>query len=319
MAEANAKLARNPATVPFREYPTVPGTDLPNEKGLQWVELKQPEVSGKLVQGGERADPRFDIPQEIQDRFQERAYNEATRRGIDDESDEMMEFVEERVRDLADDWSAKNPRMLDQSHKALEDALKYEGSTMGHCVGGYCDDVISGKSRIYSLRDAKGEPHVTIETRPSEYAPHMPDDLYHKASKEASLAMGKANNRSAYSKSFGEYIRDTQTYKDWWATNPKNPDKIHQIKGKQNRKPNDEYLPFVQDFVRSQKWSDVGDIGNAGMMPLNSLYNTHPTKLGLPVELYDPAKINPYDLAELLPEWFSKEDLIQAAKTLLQR
>jgi hypothetical protein len=40
---------------------------------------------------------------------------------------------------------------------------------------------------------------------------------------------------------------------------------ILQIKGKQNRKPNDEYLPFVQDFIRNGKWSDVRDLENAGM------------------------------------------------------
>ncbi|NDG14043.1 MAG: hypothetical protein EB124_13025, partial [Betaproteobacteria bacterium] len=48
------------------------------------------------------------------------------------------------------------------SKKQLEEALKYEGEVMGHCVGGYCPDVIEGRSRIYSLRDKKGEPHVTI-------------------------------------------------------------------------------------------------------------------------------------------------------------
>ena len=55
----------------------------------------------------------------------------------------------------------------DEYRAALSDALKYEGDTMGHCVGGYCDDVLSGRSRIFSLRDAKGQPHVTIEVRPS--------------------------------------------------------------------------------------------------------------------------------------------------------
>jgi hypothetical protein len=34
---------------------------------------------------------------------------------------------------------------------------------MGHCVGGYCDVVRSGGTSIYSLRDPKGHPHVTIE------------------------------------------------------------------------------------------------------------------------------------------------------------
>lgn len=51
---------------------------------------------------------------------------------------------------------------------ALQKQLKYEGDTMGHCVGGYCDDVIGGQSRIFSLRDAKGEPHVTIEVAPTD-------------------------------------------------------------------------------------------------------------------------------------------------------
>ena len=54
----------------------------------------------------------------------------------------------------------------ERGYKNLEDALKYEGDKMGHCVGGYCPDVAAGKTKIYSLRDAKGEPHVTIEVTP---------------------------------------------------------------------------------------------------------------------------------------------------------
>lgn len=42
-------------------------------------------------------------------------------------------------------------------------------------------------------------------------------------------------------------------------------DRVLQIKGKGNKKPNDEYLPFVQDFVKSGKWSDVGDLQNRGL------------------------------------------------------
>lgn len=42
--------------------------------------------------------------------------------------------------------------------------LKTEGELMGHCVGGYCEDVHSGNSYIYSIRDPKNRPHVTIET-----------------------------------------------------------------------------------------------------------------------------------------------------------
>jgi hypothetical protein len=43
------------------------------------------------------------------------------------------------------------------------------------------------------------------------------------------------------------------------------PPTIVQIKGKGNRKPDDKYLPFVQDFVKNGNWSRVGDIDNTGL------------------------------------------------------
>lgn len=42
--------------------------------------------------------------------------------------------------------------------------------------------------------------------------------------------------------------------------------RILQIKGKQNRAPNPEYLPYVQDFVKSGKWEEVGDLRNTGLL-----------------------------------------------------
>jgi hypothetical protein len=42
-------------------------------------------------------------------------------------------------------------------------ALKHEGSSMGHCVGGYWHRVQKGDCRIFSLRDAGGTSHATIE------------------------------------------------------------------------------------------------------------------------------------------------------------
>ena len=151
---------------------------------------------------------------------------------------------------------------------ALADQLKYEGDTMGHCVGGYCDDVLSGRSRIFSLRDAKGEPHVTVEVRPpSEKLPNPPDDVYAMASKQAEEAQ-KSFANSAYAPSWGELVYDSPAYREWLA-GYKPPPSIAQIKGKQNRAPNPEYLPFVQDFVRNSplggQWGDVGDLHNTGL------------------------------------------------------
>jgi len=49
------------------------------------------------------------------------------------------------------------------------------------------------------------------------------------------------------------------------------PMKIVQIKGKQNRAPKEEYLPFVQDFVKGGQWSKVGDLGNTGLIDVSKL------------------------------------------------
>jgi len=73
--------------------------------------------------------------------------------------DNGMAWHELREPDVHDD-QAKNIEILDK-------ALKEEGELMGHCVGGYTDDVVDGSSRIFTLRDAKGKPHVTIETQPT--------------------------------------------------------------------------------------------------------------------------------------------------------
>lgn len=153
------------------------------------------------------------------------------------------------------------------SEKALRDALKYEGDTMGHCVGGYCDDVLSGRSRIYSLRDAKGQPHVTIETRPpkspypssgAEFAalPQATKDEY-----RAIVDAWKKDNPETDLRGLDAVHEALRS-----AGVTENTPSIVQIKGKQNRAPNEEYLPFVQDFVKSGKWSDVGDLGNTGLL-----------------------------------------------------
>lgn len=138
---------------------------------------------------------------------------------------------------------------------ALESALKYEGDTMGHCVGGYCPDVLEGRSRIYSLRDAKGEPHVTIEVNPSSQrvAPRHEEVL---AEIKASGVDTRALSESAYDAAYEQALQRVKQNR---------PPEIKQIKGKQNAAPKEQYLPFVQDFVRGGKWSGVGDIQNTGL------------------------------------------------------
>lgn len=42
-------------------------------------------------------------------------------------------------------------------------ALKHEGASMGHCVGGYWNSVSQGNCRIFSVRGQDGASHVTVE------------------------------------------------------------------------------------------------------------------------------------------------------------
>jgi hypothetical protein len=112
-AEANKKLAFNPATFLHKDYP---------DSDYAWYQIRLPDMT-----------------------------------------DEEKSVVENNDID-EDDY----PQSIKDKGRALDEALKYEGDTMGHCVGGYSEDVASGESKIYSLRNKKtGAPHVTIESNPS--------------------------------------------------------------------------------------------------------------------------------------------------------
>lgn len=230
MEDAAQALANNPAVQTFKEYP---------DAGYRWVELKAPDEGvGFTIE--EKVDPASGT-----------TYFTATS-PITGES-----FPAGITRDVA----------VEQARQAfgrdpLQDALKYEGDTMGHCVGGYCSDVMSGRSRIFSLRDAKGQPHVTIETNPSpnmtalaDYEPELADiwNYYRYSTKAPDQHLP-----------FTEWMQKHEPD----AFQKFNQPSIIQIKGKQNRAPVEDYLPYVQDFVKSGTWSNIGDLGNTGLVKL---------------------------------------------------
>jgi len=134
----------------------------------------------------------------------------------------------------------------DGGRGALEEALKYEGDTMGHCVGGYCEDVAKGNSRIFSIRDAKGRPHVTIEVQPANRNEFIQDNY----------------------RDYIDMLNEGPEFANAWVDRQlvKSPQKIVQIKGKGNKAPSEKYQPMVQDFIRSQEWSDIGDLANSGLI-----------------------------------------------------
>ena len=143
----------------------------------------------------------------------------------------------------------------------LEDALKYEGSTMGHCVGGYCPDVVEGKSRIFSLRDAKGEPHVTVEVQPDKTPPRIDQIKQYMA----------AATEEAKQLPQGYTDRDISDIATRMAMENA-PPAIVQIKGKQNLRPIEKYDPYTQDFVRSREWNEINDLHNTGLQGLDDAF-----------------------------------------------
>lgn len=219
---SNLKIANNPATHLFKEYPTIPGYGggQVNTRGLKWVEVKQPEP---------------------------KTFEELTPKQQEWYQDYMSEGV-------SPEGALRNAAKHDPQH--LKEALKYEGDTMGHCVGGYCEDVASGKSKIYSLRDAKGRPHVTIEVEPGR--------LSGKTSLADWAASYERTHGAGSSPAFlAEHPEIAQAFEPT----------VKQIKGKGNKAPKDEYVPFVQDFIRSQKFSDIGDLANAQMYRASNTFN----------------------------------------------
>lgn len=171
---------------------------------------------------------------------------------------------------------------------------------LGYGHGGW-EGIKSGQAKVYSLVDAKGQPHVTVEVAKS--SPGRFHDLSEDARDEVlDLAWdkirsiddpslwNKEGNLSDNGRMKMQDIQEALT-KEWVQQNAASlPSEITQIKGKSNRAPKEEYLPFVQDFVKSGQWSDVGDIGNAGLRDVQSWINPGTMdeyrKLGLDVPKY---------------------------------
>ena len=227
MGKANAELmAQFPV---HKEYP---------DTGYKWIELATPTTTTHLPEG-------YAIQKNAEHAYQLKA----------PDGREYMFTSESGASMYAREHAHVFGNAPNKEYARLEDALKNEGETMQHCVGSYCSDVASGKSRIYSLRDAKGEPHVTIEVQPNPYAPRweLVKQFMHEATEWAKQLPSGYTEKD---------ITDRATE----LAKQSIPPRIMQIKGKQNRAPKAEYLPYVQDFVKSGNWGEVGDLHNSGLV-----------------------------------------------------
>jgi hypothetical protein len=153
-------------------------------------------------------------------------------------------------------------------------------------VGGW-EAIKSGKAKVYSLVDAKGEPHVTVEVEAGKpwnersgifYDNPELESSWQRFSQEASLEeKAKGLNRpSNYIERYPEWLKanEPETYAKYAKVFEEGPPKVRQIKGKSNERPIEKYDPFTQDFVKSGKWSDVRDLENTGLFKLGNDYMT---------------------------------------------
>lgn len=145
------------------------------------------------------------------------------------------------------------------------------------CQGGWCTQGESaartygshkGGNRLYALIDHEGRPHIQVQTKAQE--------------KPASL-----NPRILQIKPFSNSW-DSQMVKDFTAKNPKY---------------REELMPMIQDFVKSGKWSDVGDLQNTGLMTLSPKYNPDIVKAMEAAGETPPSYVTETELDELLKKY----------------
>lgn len=140
-------------------------------------------------------------------------------------------------------------------------------------LGGW-EAIKRGDAKIYSLRDAKGESHATVEVGPNDML-----------SGDRLIESGHADVWQRFQDQMGSHeMRDSDLHTFMQRTEPElykeltDSASILQIKGKQNRAPAAEYLPYVQDFVKGGKWGEVGDLGNTGMRDMTRQTDMSPAQ-----------------------------------------
>jgi len=160
--------------------------------------------------------------------------------------------VDAKGNPIKDNFSGAFAAGIDPPAAYLAGELAREGNSMAHCVGGYSQDVLSGKSRILSLRDQYGRSYATVEIKPAPFV----DEVTRK-------------------RDFRERV----------LNHPR--DEITQIYGPGNGAPAEYVKPYIQDLVKNQgPWDYVQNLDHAGMVegfqPGEYLTEAEYTKIRLP-------------------------------------
>ena len=176
-----------------------------------------------------------------------------------------------------------------------------DSGSSSYGLGGW-DAIKSGQAKVYSLVDAKGEPHVTIEVGKGKHpigttgrGNNFPDELHYGEYNNSTAEISKEKQKEIYDLGKKLYFENSNAYAenrilsggrapDIMDTFQKaadmllgeRPGYVRQIKGKGNARPIGKYDPFTQDFVKSGGWADVNDLQNTGLINVNGRYFTEP-------------------------------------------
>ena len=170
--------------------------------------------------------------------------------------------------------------------KKTASALKSEGEMMGHCVGSYCPQVESGGTQIFSLRSPDGKSHVTIEANKRNHLNDWLEANKEEIEKDPLLKqMSYYDADEKYPGMYSEeevqqaYIADiTKMLKAKGAPVYEAPNSwidIVQVKGKQNKRPDDKYQKYITDFVKSKvakhEITDIRELQNTNLYDVQSI------------------------------------------------
>ena len=202
--------------------------------GDKWHDLKLPALSEKASQEL-KDDPLFGIPQQVRNSWDRNITRDLEVRGFDDpESEDYRYAYMAREQELAQDYYSRNPQTHQEAYNKLDKILKNEGDLMGHCVGCYTDEVASGNTKIFTLRDKSNKPHATVEM--NVVAPRWDELPTEVKAKVKELNADHSNTGDDY-------------LKQWQQDNPTVV--LNQFKGKQNKPIIEKYRDQALDLLNN--------------------------------------------------------------------
>ena len=176
-----------------------------------------------------------------------------------------------------------------------------DSGSSSYGLGGW-EAIKSGEAKVYSLVDAKGEPHTTIEVGKGKHpigftgdGSNFPYGLTYGDSNNNYLEIPLEKQQEIYELGKKLYFENPNAYAEnrilTGAQAPnlmdtfqkaadmllgEKPGYVRQIKGKGNARPISKYDPYTQDFVKSGGWSEVRDLQNTGLINVDGRYFTEP-------------------------------------------